>query len=195
MNILIACEESGAVREAFRAKGHNAISCDLLETSNPGPHIKGDVLKLIENYSWDMIIAHPPCTFLSNSGVCHLDDFKNTERTMDMHKAAVFFDAIRNSNCEKICIENPIPHKYGIGKTYTQIIQPWMFGHAESKATCLWLKGLPKLKETNNVKDKWKSLPKKEAQRLHYLSPGPERAKLRSKTYEGIAKAMAEQWG
>ena len=109
--------------------------------------------------------------------------------------AVAFFKAIESSDCEKICIENPIPHKYGIGKTYNQLIQPWMFGHAESKATCLWLKGIPKLKETNNVKDQWKALPKREAQRMHYLSPGPERAKLRSKTYIGIAEAMASQWG
>lgn len=195
MNILIACEESGAVRNEFIARGHNAISCDLLDTSSPGPHIKGDVLGLIENYKWDMIIAFPPCTFLANSGVCHLDDFNNTERVMNMHRAAIFFDTIRNANCEKICLENPIPHKYGIGKTYNQIIQPWMFGHAESKATCLFLKGLPKLKETNNVKEEYKKLPKKEAQRVHFLSPGPERSRLRSKTYPGIAKAMAEQWG
>ncbi len=195
MNILIACEESGTVRDAFIKKGHNAISCDILPTSSPGPHLQGDVLQIINNYSWDMIIAHPPCTYLSNSGVCHLDDFKNFDRVLDMHYAAVFFDTIRKADCEKICLENPIPHKYGIGKTYNQIVQPWMFGHAESKATCLFLKGLPELKETNNVYEKWKSLPKKEAQRLHYLSPGPERAKLRSKTYLGIAEAMAEQWG
>lgn len=194
MNILIACEESGVVRDAFIAKGHNAISCDLLETSSLGPHIQGDVLKLLE-YKWDMIIGHPPCTYLSNSGVCHLEDHNNIERVRKLHEAVVFFNAILEADCDKICVENPIPHKYGIGKTYTQIVQPWMFGHAESKATCLWLKGLPKLEETNNVKELWKSLPKKEAQRLHYLSQSPERAKLRSKTYKGIAEAMANQWG
>lgn len=112
-----------------------------------------------------------------------------------MKRATEFFNAILNADCEKICVENPIPHKYGIGKTYSQIIQPWQFGHPESKATCLWLKGLPKLKETENVKELYKSLPKKEAQRTHYASPGKDRAKIRSKTFEGIAKAMAEQWG
>jgi len=197
MNILIACEESGTVRNAFIAKGHNAISCDILPTSSPGPHIQGDVLELLK-YKWDMIIAHPPCTYLSNSGVCHLykkDGSENYDRWLRLRMAVAFFKAIEGADCEKICIENPIPHKYGIGKTYSQLIQPWMFGHAESKATCLWLKGLPKLKETNNVKEQWKALPKKEAQRMHYLSPGPDRAKLRSKTYTGIAEAMAEQWG
>lgn len=195
MNVLIACEESGTVRDAFIAKGHNAISCDIIPSSKQGPHLQVDVLEVINWPMWDLIIAHPPCTYLANSGVCHLDDMKNIERVAKMHEAAVFFNAILNAKCEKICVENPIPHKYGIGKTYTQTIQPWQFGHPESKATCLWLKGLPKLKETNNVKDEYKSLPKNKAQRLHYLPPGPERAKLRSKTFTGIAQAMADQWG
>lgn len=193
-NILILCEESGTVRDAFIKKGHNAISCDILPTSKHGPHLQGDGLKILD-FNWDLIIAHPPCTFLSNSGVRHLDDFNNYQRVMDMHYASIFFDTIRNAKCGKICIENPIPHKYGIGKTYTQIVQPYMFGHPESKATCLWLKNLPKLNPTNDVKHIWKELPKKESQKIHYMSPGPERARLRSKTYQGIADAMAEQWG
>lgn len=192
MNILIACEESGTVRDAFIKKGHNAISCDILETSNIGPHIQGDVLPLLK-YKWDMIIAHPPCTYLANSGVCHLKD--NPERYKSMKEAVIFFNLILNANCSKICVENPIPHKYGLGKTYTQIIQPYMFGHKERKATCLWLKGLPKLKETNNVKESMLKLPNNIQQRLHYLPPGPDRAKLRSKTFKGIAEAMAVQWG
>ena len=192
MNILIGCEESGAVRDAFIAKGHNAISCDLFETSAPGPHLQGNVLPLLK-MEWDLIIAHPPCTYLSNSGVCHLKT--DPTRWDKMLAATEFFNKILKARCAKICIENPIPHKYGVGKTYTQIIHPWQFGHTETKATCLWLKGLPKLVETNNVKEAMLKLPKKEVQRLHYLSPGPERAKLRSKTYSGIAKAMAEQWG
>jgi hypothetical protein len=195
MNILVACEESGTVRDAFLAKGHDAVSCDILPTSSPGPHVIGDALKVIKSQKWDLIIAHPPCTYLCNSGVHHLKETQNFDRMREMHYAAVFFYEIQKSNCEKICIENPIPHKYGIGKTYTQIIQPWMFGHAESKATCLWLKGLPKLVETNNVKELWKTLPKKEAQKIHWASPGKDRAKIRSKTYSGIAKAMADQWG
>lgn len=192
MNILIACEESGTVRDAFIKRGHNAISCDILPTSSPGPHIQGNVLPLLR-YKWDLIIAHPPCTYLCNSGVCHLKD--NKERWEHMEKAVKFFNSFLNTKCEKICVENPIPHKYGIGKTYSQIIQPWMFGHMERKATCLWLKGLPNLKPTNNVKDEMLKLPKNKQQRLHYLPPSEDRAKLRSKTYQGIADAMAEQWG
>lgn len=209
MNILIACEESGTVRDAFIKKGHNAISCDILETSSPGPHIIGDVENILQ-MKWGLIIAHPPCTYLANSGVCHLKKLDridgkgqyhshngerfNLERYVKMVKAVRFFEKIQKSNCDKICIENPIPHKYGIGKTYQQIIQPWQFGHTERKATCLWLKGLPKLIETNNVKEEMLKLPKREQQRLHYLSPGPNRAKLRSKTYQGIADALADQY-
>lgn len=192
MRILIACEESGRVRDAFIAKGHDAISCDILDTSSPGPHIKGDVLEHLDK-NWDMIIAHPPCTYLANSGVCHLKD--NPKRYKLMEEAVVFFNKFLNANCSKICVENPIPHKYGLGKTYTQIIQPYMFGHKERKATCLWLKGLPKLKETDNVKEEMLKLPKNIQQRLHYLPPSKNRAMLRSKTFTGIAKAMAEQWG
>lgn len=192
MNILIACEESGVVRDAFIERGHNAISCDILETSNHGPHIIGDVKPLLK-YKWDMIIAHPPCTYLCNSGVCHLKT--DPTRWEKMEKAVEFFNLFLNADCKKICVENPIPHKYGLGKTYTQIVQPWMFGHKERKATCLWLKGLPILKPTDNVKEKMLKLPKSKQQRLHYLSPGPERAKERSKTFSGLARAMAEQWG
>ena len=192
MNILIACEESGTVRDAFIKRGHNAISCDILEPSNGGPHIQGDVIPLLR-YKWDMIIAHPPCTYLCNSGVCHLNG--NPERWNLMDQATKFFHQILEAKCDKICVENPVPHKYGLGKTYSQIIQPWQFGHTERKATCLWLKGLPLLRETKNVKEEMLTLPKSKQQRLHYLSPGPNRAKLRSKTYQGIADAMAEQWG
>jgi hypothetical protein len=192
MNALIACEESGTVRDAFIKRGHNAISCDILEPSGGGPHIVGDALPLLK-YEWDLIIAHPPCTYLCNSGVQHLKTDKT--RWGKMEEAAWFFHTFLNAKCEKICIENPIPHKYGLGKTYSQLIQPYMFGHKERKATCLWLKGLPKLTETNNVKEEMLALPKKDQQRLHYLSPGPERAKLRSKTFQGIADAMAAQWG
>ena len=192
MNILIACEESGTVRNAFNEKGHNAISCDFLETSTPGPHIIGDVKNLL-SMKWDLIIAHPPCTYLSNSGVCHLKT--DPIRIVKMKEAVKFFNLFLKANCEKICIENPIPHKYGVGKTYTQIIQPWMHGHMERKATCLWLKGLSPLIETNNVREEMLNLPKSKQQRLHYLPPGPERSKLRSKTFQGIADAMAQQWG
>lgn len=194
MKILVACEESQAVTIAFRNKGHEAYSCDIQDCSGGHPkwHIKGDVKKVL-NEKWDMIIAHPTCKYLANSGVRWI--YKDKERILKVKEAAEFFMMFYNHPCEKICIENPIPHKYGELPKYTQIIQPFMFGHIESKATCLWLKGLPKLKETNNVKDEMMKLPKNIRQRLHYLPPGPEREKLRSKTFQGIAEAMAEQWG
>jgi len=194
MKILVACEESQAVTIAFRNKGHEAYSCDIQNCSGGHPewHIKRDVKKVL-NEKWDMIIAHPTCKYLANSGVSWI--YKDKERILKVKEAAEFFMIFYNHPCEKICIENPIPHKYGELPKYTQIIQPFMFGHLESKATCLWLKGLPKLKETNNVKDEMMKLPKNIRQRLHYLSPGPDREKLRSKTFQGIAEAMAEQWG
>jgi hypothetical protein len=202
MKVLVACEESQAVTKEFRKLGHDAYSCDLQDCSGGHPewHIKGDVLDHLNN-DWDMMIAHPTCTYLTNAGVCWLynkDKTKNTDRWDNLKDGAEFFKKLLDAPIPLIAIENPIPHKYAveiIGRKYDQLIQPYMFGHAESKATCFWLKGLPKLKETNNVKDLWKSLPKKEAQRIHYMSPGPDRAKLRSKTFPGIAKAMAEQWG
>ena len=200
MKVLVACEFSGIVREAFKAKGHDAWSCDLLPTEIPGQHIQGDVLEIL-NDGWDMMIAHPPCTYLTNSGVCWLynkDGSRNEERWRNLNEAAEFFKKLLDAPIPLIAIENPIPHKYGvklIGRKYDQLVQPYHFGHTESKATCFWLKGLPKLIATNDVKEQWKQLPKNEAQRLHYLPPGPERAKLRSKTFRGIAQAMAIQWG
>ncbi len=191
MNVLIACEFSGVVRNAFTEQGHNAISCDLLDSEIKGPHIKGNVEHLLK-FKWDLIIAHPPCTYLCNSGVRHLKN--NPLRKMLMREAVNFFNLFLNARCDRVCVENPIPHKYGIGKTYTQIIQPYEFGHPERKATCLWLKGLPKLKETKNVKEEMLKLPKSKSQRLHYMSPGPDRGKERSRTFEGIAEAMAIQW-
>jgi hypothetical protein len=200
MRVLIACEYSGTVRDAFAALGHDAVSCDLLPTDSPGPHYQGDVFDIIHK-GWDMMIAHPPCTYLTNAGVTWLynkDKTPNLQRWADMAEGAMFFKALLEANIPKICIENPIMHKYAkevIGVNQSQLIQPWMFGHAESKATCLWLKGLPPLKETNNVKEKFLSLPKKEAQRLHYLPPSKDRWKIRSTTFKGIAEAMATQWG
>ena len=196
MRVLVACEYSGKVREAFRAKGHDAWSCDLLPADDGSPyHIQGDVLEIL-NDGWDLLIGHPPCTYLCNSGVSWLH--KIPERWDQMRKGAEFFKALWDSDIPKIAIENPIMHKYAkeiIGSTQTQLIQPYQFGHPESKATCLWLKGLDPLVETDNVKEVWKSLPKKEAQRLHMLPPSADRWKLRSETYQGIADAMAEQWG
>lgn len=170
------------------------MSCDILPTDSEGPHYQGDVRDLLDG-SWDMVIAHPPCTYLCNSGVRHLHTDKDRWRLLD--EGAAFFKLFLDC-AEKVCIENPIPHKYAverIGVKYSQIVQPWMFGHAETKATCLWLKGLEPLKPTDNVKEEMLALPKSKSNRLHYLSPGSERAKLRSMTYKGIAQAMADQWG
>ena len=195
MNVLIACEYSGIVRDAFIEKGHNAISCDLLDTEQSGPHLKGDVRSLL-NMEWDLLIAHPDCTYLTNSGVCHLHT--DESRWAKLDEAAEFFKLLLNSDIPKKCIENPIPHKYAverIGRKYDQLIQPYMFGHKERKATCLWLEGLPLLTETNNVKEEMLLLPKAQQQRIHYLSPGPDRWKERSRTFKGIAQAMASQWG
>lgn len=203
MKILVACEYSGVVRNAFKAKGHDVTSCDILPADDGSKdHYQGDIKDILYD-KWDMIIAHPPCTRLANSGVSHLynkDSTKNISMWKDLDDGAAFFNTFLDHPCDKICIENPIPHKYAIerftgNKKYTQIIQPWMFGHMETKATCLWLKGLPKLVETDNVKEAMMKLPKNQRQRLHYLPPSKDRAKLRSRTYDGIGKAMAEQWG
>lgn len=196
MKILVACEYSGTVRDAFIKKGHDAISCDLLPTDSPGPHYEGDVRDILDN-GWDMMIGHPDCTYMANSGVCWLH--KDTSRWEKLDRAAHFFNTLWNANIPLIALENPIMHKYAKerigGLKQTQIVQPWMFGHMESKATCLWLKGLPSLKESNNVKEEMLKLPDNQRQRLHYLPPSADRWKLRSKTFSGIAKAMAEQWG
>ena len=196
MRVLVACEYSGKVRRAFRKRGHDAWSCDLLPADDGSEyHYQGDVMDII-NDGWDLLIGHPPCTYLCNSGVSWLH--KQEGRWDRMRDGAEFFKLLWESNIPRIALENPIMHKYAkeiIGTNQTQLVQPWMFGHAESKATCLWLKGLNPLIETNNVKEKWKMLPKKEAQRLHMLPPSKDRWKLRSETYQGIADAMAEQWG
>ena len=196
MKILIACEYSGTVRDAFRRKGHDAMSCDLLPTDAPGPHYQGSVLDILEN-GWDLMVAHPPCTYMTNSGVTWLH--KDPNRWALLDEAAKFFCQLLNAPIPRIGIENPIMHKHAkerIGNIkQTQVIQPWMFGHTEQKATCLWLKGLPALTPTNNVKEEMLKLPARERQRLHYLPPSANRWKLRSTTYKGIAEAIAEQWG
>jgi hypothetical protein len=187
LRILVACEFSGTVRDAFIAKGHDAVSCDLLETESPGAHYQGDVFDII-NEGWDMMIAHPPCTYLANSGVSWL--YRKEGRWQQMWDGAMFFKALLSADIPKLCVENPIMHKHAvaiIGRRQDQVIQPWMFGHGETKATCLWLKNLPKLEPTDIVEGR--------EQRLHYLPPSPDRWKLRSRTYQGIADAMASQWG
>lgn len=213
MRVLVACEYSGVVRRAFAAKGHEAWSCDLLPADDGSlKHLQGDAVLAAYVYDWDMMIAHPPCTYLSNSGVCHLMkgvpkgsinwvdhlDGSALERWHNMVEGAEFFDKLFNVNIPKICIENPVMHGYAkqvIGVKQSQTIQPYQFGHTEQKRTCLWLKGLRPLVEEDNVYEEMMLLPKRERQRLHYLPPSPDRWKLRSTTYDGIAKAMANQWG
>jgi hypothetical protein len=191
MKILVACEESQAVTKAFRDKGHEAYSCDLLDCSggNPEWHLKMSAIDALELHKWGMVIAHPPCTRLANSGVRWL-----AERNLwdEMKEAGEFFKVFLDYSIEfnvPVCIENPIPHKYAVEYTgkYSQIIQPWQFGHGETKATCLWLKGLPLLRTTNIVEGR--------EQKIWKMPPSADRAKLRSKTYSGIAAAMADQWG
>jgi len=197
MKILVACEFSGTVRDAFIKKGHDAVSCDILDGEGDGPHIKGDVSKVIHKYSWDMVIAHPPCTYLCNSGVSWLH--KDNSRWGKLKDAADFFNMFLDLQVTKLCVENPIMHKYAKeligGRRQSQVIQPWMFGHPEQKATCLWLRGLPLLQPTNDVSEELKSMTPAERQKLHWLPPSKDRWKLRSKTFQGIADAMAEQWG
>jgi hypothetical protein len=195
MRVLVACEFSGRVRDAFLAMGHDAISCDLLDTERPGPHFKGDVMDII-NDGWDLMVAHPPCTYLSNSGVRWLYD--QPDRWKGLIDGAVFFRTLLNADIPRVAVENPIMHKYAIqiiGRRQDQLIQPYMFGHPESKATCLWLRNLPHLRPTNMVKDVMESRPVNEAQRIFHESPGPDRWKVRSVTFKGIADAMANQWG
>jgi hypothetical protein len=195
--ILIACEYSATVRDAFRARGFDAWSCDLLPTDgDPRWHIQGDAIEVAYSGGWDMMIAHPPCTYMANSGVCHLH--KDPTRWQKLDQAAAFFRALWDAPIGAVAIENPVMHKYAkerIGVHQTQTIQPYQFGHLEQKATCLWLRGLPKLKPTRDLKEALKSLPDNQRQRLHYLPPSADRWKLRSKTYQGVADAMAEQWG
>jgi hypothetical protein len=181
VRVLISCEYSGIVRDAFIAKGHDAMSCDLLPTEHPGPHYQGDVFDII-NDGWDMMIAHPPCTHLAVSGARW---FKLKLKEQD--SAIWFFMALINAPIEKICVENPVSIMSTLYRKPTQIIQPWMFGHGETKATCLWLKNLPPLKPANIVDGR--------EHRIHKMPPGPDRWKERSRTFPGIAKAMAEQWG
>jgi hypothetical protein len=183
MKILIACEYSGTVRDSFIKLGHDAISCDLLPTDAPGPHYQGDVRDLLD-YPFDLMIAHPPCTHLSVSGARHF-----AEKRMDgRQQAAVsFFMMLAKSDIPMIAIENPVCIMSSLYRKPDQVIQPWQFGHGETKATCLWLKGLPLLQPTNIVEGR-------EA-RVHRMSPGPDRWKESSKTYQGIADAFANQWG
>lgn len=219
MKVLVACEESQRVCTAFRGRGHEAYSCDIQEPSGDHPewHIKGDVLPLINGNcqfetvdgqthiikgKWDLLIAHPPCTYLSNAGACRLYPHKgqlNQERYQKGLLAKDFFMNFLNADCDKIAVENPVPSKVFEMPPYTQIIQPYEYGHPCTKKTCLWLKGLPKLTPTNIVKPLggWvcgnAEIWKKQAKQGQVYGKEKD-AKHRSKTFVGIAEAMAEQW-
>ena len=181
MKVLIACEFSGTVRDSFIKKGHDAMSCDLLPTDKPGPHYQGDVFDIIGD-GWDLMIAHPPCTHLAVSGARWFKD-KQEEQA----EALEFVRSLLNADIPQIALENPISIISSRIRKPNQIIQPWQFGHGETKATCLWLKDLPLLKPTKIVEGR--------ENRVHRMPPSEERWKLRSITYQGIADAMAEQWG
>lgn len=187
MNVLIACEFSGVVRDAFLARGHNAFSCDLLPSESNHPekfrHYQSDVRELLdESFRWDVLVAHPPCTHLSVSGARWFRD-----KLPEQAEALQFVRDLMVAGIPRIAIENPISIISSKIRKPDQIIQPWQFGHGEIKATCLWLKNLPKLKPTNIVDGR--------TPRVHHASPGPDRWKERSRTLAGIAEAMADQWG
>ena len=187
MHVLVACEESQSVTIELRKRGHAAMSCDLLECSGGYPewHIQDDAIKVAYEISgWDMIIAFPPCTHLASSGARWFAEKRADGR---QQRAIDFFMRFVNAPCERVAIENPIGIMSTQYRKPDQIIQPWQFGHGETKATCLWLKGLPLLQPTNIVTGR--------EQRIWKMAPSPDRSKLRSKTFHGIALAMAEQWG
>lgn len=183
MKVLIACEYSGAVRDAFIRGGHDAMSCDLMPTEAPGPHYQGDVRDVLD-YPWDLMIAHPPCTHLSVSGARHFEAKRMDGR---QQSAVSFFMALARAQIPMIAIENPVCIMSSMWRKPDQVIQPWQFGHGETKATCLWLKGLPLLRPTDVVEGR--------ESRIHRMPPSAERWKERSRTFSGIAEAMATQWG
>lgn len=184
MNVLIGCEESGVVRNAFAQHGHHVLSCDLLPTRIAGPHYQGDVFD-VADYPWDLVILHPPCTHTAVSGARHF-----AEKWMDGRQAVGVAFALRLwkafAHVPRLAMEQPVSILSSLWRKPDQIIQPWQFGHGETKATCLWLRGLPPLRPTNVVAGR-------EA-RVHHMAPSPERARLRSETFQGIADAMASQW-
>ena len=186
MRVLVACEYSGVVREAFRKKGHDAFSCDLLPSEIPSKyHQQGDIREFLyedgDNH-WDLMIAHPPCTHLAVSGARWFKDKQEEQK-----EALEFVRMLLDAPITKIALENPVSIISSRIRKPDQIIQPWMFGHGETKATCLWLKNLPKLTPTNIVEGR--------EHRIHMMAPGPDHWKERSRTYQGVADAMAEQWG
>lgn len=183
MKVLVACEYSGRVRDAFIRAGHDAMSCDILPTDEPGPHYQGDVRDILGN-GWDLMICHPPCTHLAVSGARH---FAAKQASGVQQEALEFVQLLLNAPIPMIALENPVSIISSRIRKPDQVIQPWMFGHGETKATCLWLKGLPKLKPTRIVEGR--------ENRVHRLPPSVDRWKKRSTTLQGIADAMAAQWG
>jgi hypothetical protein len=214
MKVLVACEYSGVVRDAFLAKGHEAMSCDLLPSERPeGPHYQGDVRDIL-NDGWDLMVAHPHCTYHTNAGVRFLHEpdadyicdktgqrvLKGAPRWRAMEEAAKFFRLLYDCDIEKKCIENPIMHKYAVAaiglEGKPQYVQPWQFGHKQSKATGFRLVNLPNLVPTDIVGPPPKDKEERKAwHKIHLMPRGPDRWKERSRTFEGIAKAMADQWG
>jgi hypothetical protein len=190
MKVLVACEFSGTVRDAFIRKGHEAVSCDLLPTEAPGSHYLGDITDILHQ-NWDLMIAHPPCTYLSSSGL-HWNK-RRPERAIQTEDAIKFVMMLATCGIPKIAIENPIGCLSTRWRKPNQIIQPWMFGEDASKSTCLWLEGLPNLIPTNIItKERYAN---QTPSGQNKLGPSPDRWKERSKTYQGIANAMADQWG
>ena len=183
MRVLVACEFSGTVRDAFIRQGHDAWSCDLLPSESPlGPHYRGNVLDLLQPGRWELVIAHPPCTHLAVSGARWFKD-----KQQEQAEALEFVRALLDAPVPRIALENPVSIISSRIRKPDQIVQPWQYGHGETKATCLWLKGLPKLEPTNIVEGRKAT--------VHRMPPGPNRWRERSRTYRGIAEAMAAQWG
>lgn len=189
MRVLVACEYSGRVRDAFIACGHDAVSCDLLPSETPGPHMQGDVLNVLRE-PWDLIVAHPPCTYLANSGVRWRVE---REEWADIAEAGKFFRACLDANAPFVAVENPVMHKYGraaIGGAYPSFtVQPWQFGDPAKKRTCFWTRGLPPLRATSEMTAADASAD------CHRMPPSNDRWRDRSRTYQGIANAIADQWG
>jgi hypothetical protein len=200
MRVLVACEFSGIVRDAFRAQGHDAVSCDLLPSERPGPHIQGDVLDILGD-GWDLMIAHPPCTYLTNAGVRWMygdyghrmaaGSLTGEARWEAMRDGADLFRALLDAPIPRVAVENPIMHKHAvkvIGRRQDQVIQPWMFGDPVQKAVGLWLRGLPPILAAGPICMERHQL-------VHKMAPSPTRAHDRSRFFPGIARAMADQWG
>lgn len=208
LRVLVACEFSAIVREAFNRLGHDATSCDLLATEIPGKHWRADAREVLTYREWDLVIAHPTCTYLCNSGVRWLYGKRGGSTVIDagrwaaMLEGAAFFRSFFDGYAGRLCVENPVMHSHGLAAVgdvgpgvIKQMVQPYQFGHLETKATVLWLRGLPRLVATDDVEAAMRRLPKSQTNRVHLASPGPDRWAQRSRTFPGIAEAMAMQWG